>query len=132
MTRGWWMVFGALGGACILGFAAALAWMSDAALLPRDWLMVGPVVGVVLGGFLGSRALAMARPVRVAIGALWGAALCATVGGVLFFFGGGSNAEWPNYQGEDFVIGAIVGGMAGLVAGGYVGGRTAASNVEGR
>ena len=127
MTRGWWIVFGALGGACILGLAASLARVSDPEHWAPYWLMVGPLVGLVLGGFLGSRALGMARPVRASVGALCGAAIFATVGGFLFLFGGGSGG-FASYQGRNFVIGAIVGGIAGLVLGGLLGGRTARSN----
>lgn len=131
MTRGWWIVIGALGGACILGFAALLVRVSDPEYWAPYWLMVGPVAGLILGGLLGSRALGIkARPARAAIGALCGAAIFATVGGFVFLFGGLRSPEGAFHGLRNFAIGAIVGGITGLVAGGYIGGRTAGSNRE--
>lgn len=125
MTRRWWVVVGALGGAILLGGAALLARVFD----PEPWnlsaLFVGLGAGLVLGGLLGSRAALMARGARAVFGALVGAPLLAVVGGSAFLFLGGPGGGLARFEGRNFVIGAIVGGLVGRFIGGMVGARTA-------
>jgi large exoprotein involved in heme utilization and adhesion len=66
----------------------------------------------------------MDRTARVVFGALTLAALVAAVGGFAFLFLGGPSEGLARFQGRNFVIGAIVGGVAGLIAGGLLGART--------
>ena len=128
MTPSWWVVVGALGGAFLLGGAALLARVFD----PEPWnlyaLFVGLGVGLVLGGLLGSRAALMARGARTAFGALLGAALLAAVGGSAFLFLGGAGDGLARFEGKNFVIEAIVGGLAGLLIGAVIGARTTRSD----
>ena len=128
MTRSWWVVFGALGGLCLFGGAALLVRVRD----PEPWNLVayflGLLVGLVVGGLLGSRAHRMARPVRIGFGALVGGAFLAVVGGSAFLFLGGPSEGFARFQGKNFAIGAVVGGVVGLFLGGWVGARTARPN----
>jgi hypothetical protein len=123
MTRGWWVVFGALGGACLIGGVVVLARVID----PEPWnlygLFVGTAVGLVVGGVLGSRVPDMARGARTSFGALVLAALLALVGGAALLFLGGSGGGLARFQGRNFVIGAIVGGLLGFGLGGVLGAR---------
>jgi hypothetical protein len=125
MTRSWWVVFGALGGLCLFGAAAVLVRMiAPEATWSLLALFVIPVVGLVLGGLLGSRAAGMTRSARIALAAVLGGALLAAIGGFAFLFLGGSGGGLARFQGKNFVIGAIVGGVVGLVFGGLTGVRT--------
>jgi hypothetical protein len=125
MTRGWWVVVGALGGACIVGGALIFARVKD----PEPWnlygLLLGPVVGLVVGGVLGSRVPRMARLARVIVGALVVAAILALAVGSAFLFLGGSGGGLARFQGKNFAIGAVVGGVAGLFVGGTIGAKAA-------
>jgi hypothetical protein len=125
MTRGWWVVLGALGGTCLIGGVAFLARVMD----PEPWnlyaLFVSPAVGLVVGGVLGSRVPGMARGARAFFGALVVAALLALAVGAAFLFLGGSGGGLARFQGKNFLIGAIVGGVAGLFGGGMLGAKTA-------
>lgn len=126
MTRSWWVVFGALGGLCLLGAAAVLVRTIDPlAFWSLLALFVIPAVGLVLGGQLGSRAAEMTATARIVLGAVLGAALLAAIGGFAFLFLGGSGGGLARFQGKNFVIGAVVGGVVGLVLGGVAGARTA-------
>ena len=125
MTRGWWVVFGALGGLCLFGGAALFLRVWD----PEPWnlyaLYVGPALGLVVGGVLGSRVPVMARPARISFGALVVGGLLAFVAGWAFLFLGGSGGGLARFQGKNFGIGAIVGGVAGVFVGGMLGAKTA-------
>ena len=125
MSRTWWVVLGALGGACLIGGAAVLAATVD----PERWnlyaLFVGPPLGLVAGGLLGSRVPRMARPARIVSGALVGEGLLSVIGGTAFLFLGGPSEGFARFEGKNFVIGAVVGGVVGLVLGGLAGARTA-------
>jgi hypothetical protein len=128
VTRRWWIVFGAIGGAALLGLAFL------AVLLAMDvrfsdqwgvvWLIASGGAGLVLGGFLGSFVPQMSRGTRTAFAALCGGGVAATVGGLAVLFLGGSEAR-EFHAGRQFVIGAIVGGVAGLALGGLLGARSA-------
>ena len=125
MTRSWWVVFGALGGACLFGAAAVLVRvMAPDATWSLLALFVIPAVGLVLGGQLGSRAPRMATTTRAVFGAVLGASFLAAIGGSAFLFLGGSGGGLARFQGKNFVIGAIVGGLVGLVLGRLVGAQT--------
>jgi len=131
MTRGWWVVFGALGGLCLFGGAALFLRVWD----PEPWNLVAYFlalpVGLVVGGLLGSRAHRMARPMRIGFGAVVGASFLALVGGSAFLFLGGSGGGLARFQGKNFAIGAIVGGVAGLFVGGMLGAKTAGQEDRG-
>ena len=84
-------------------------------------LFVIPAVGLILGGLLGSRAAGMTRSVRIVLGA----SFLAAIGGTAFLFLGGSGGGLARFQGKNFVLGAVVGGVVGLALGGVAGARTA-------
>ena len=131
MAQSWWVVFGALGGACLVGGVVFLARVID----PEPWnlyaLFVGPAAGLVVGGLLGSRLPGMARGARIICGALVVAALLALAAGSAFLFLGGSGGGLARFQGRNFAIGAIVGGVAGLFVGGMLGAKTAGQEDRG-
>jgi len=102
------------------------AFGGDSTLL---WLTGFGMGGLLLGGFLGSRALRMTRRVRTGFGALCGAAVGAAAGGSLFLLAEVAGEDWPHGLAA-FVTGAIVGGLAGLAVGGLLGARAAGSNLE--
>ncbi len=130
-----WIVFGALAGAVLLGgggFLAALLFPGVRDVTPQPfsnlwghwgyfWMIVGGAPGLVLGGLLGSRALGMAPRARIALGAIGGAVLLATVGGFGFLFLGLASPEGAFHGLRNFTLGAIVGGIAGTVLGGLLG-----------
>jgi hypothetical protein len=125
MARSWWVVFGALGAACLIGGVAFLARVSDPEPGNHYALYVGPALGLVVGGVLGSRIPVMARPARISFGALVVGGLLAFVAGWAFLFLGGSGGGLARFQGKNFGIGAIVGGVAGVFVGGMLGAKTA-------
>jgi hypothetical protein len=128
MTRRWWIVFGAIGGAALLGLAfLAVFFALDVRFSDRwgvVWLIASGWAGLVLGGFLGSFVPRMSRGTRTAFAALSGGGVAATVGGLAMFYLGGSEAR-ESHGGRQFVIGAIVGGVAGLALGGLLVSRSA-------
>jgi hypothetical protein len=69
----------------------------------------------------------MVRGARIAFGALLGVALLAVVGGFAFLFLGGPGDGLARYEGKNFVIGATVGGLAGIFIGGAIGARAGRS-----
>ena len=66
----------------------------------------------------------MATTARAVFGAVLGASFLAAIGGTAFLFLGGPGGGLARFQGKNFVIGAIVGGLVGLVLGWLVGART--------
>jgi MFS family permease len=128
VTRRWWIVSGAIGGAALLGLAfLAVLFALDVRLSDRwglVWLIASGGAGIVLGGFLGSFVPRMSRETRTAFAALCGGGVAATVGGLAMLFLGGSEAR-ESHGGRQFVIGAIVGGAAGLALGGLLAARSA-------
>jgi len=132
MARSWWVVFGALGGLCLLGGVAVLVrLLADTELWTVYALFVGPAIGLVIGGVVGARVPGMARQVRIAFGALALGALIAFVAGWAFLFLGGSGGGLARFQGKNFGIGAFVGGVAGVVVGGMLGAKTVGRTDEG-
>ena len=132
MARSWWVVFGALGGLCLLGgVAVLLRLLADTELWTVYALFVGPAIGLVIGGVVGARVPGMARQVRIAFGALALGALIAFVAGWAFLFLGGSGGGLARFQGKNFGIGAFVGGVAGVVVGGMLGAKTVGRTDEG-
>ena len=92
-----WIVFVALAGAVLLGgggFLAVLLFPGLRDVTPQPfrgawgyfWMIVGGAPGLVVGGLLGSRAPGMAPRARIALGAIGGAVLLATVGGFGLLF----------------------------------------------
>ena len=68
------------------------------------------------------------RSSRIVFGAVIGALLIAAIGGTAFLFLGGPSEGFARFQGKNFAIGAVVGGVVGLFLGGWVGARTARPN----
>jgi hypothetical protein len=128
VTRRWWIVFGAIGGAALLGLAfLAVFLVLDVRLSDRwdvVWLIAIGGAGLVLGGVLGSVVPRMSGGTRTAFAALCGGGVAATVGGLAVLFLGSSEAR-ESHGGRQFVIGAIVGGVAGLALGGLLAARSA-------
>ena len=119
-----WIVFGALAGAVLLGGGGYLAaWLFPPMRAVYFWMIVGGAPGLVVGGLLGSRVLGMAPRARIALGAIEGAVLLATVGGFGFLFLGLASPEGAFHGLRNFTLGAIVGGIAGIVLGGVLGSR---------
>jgi hypothetical protein len=132
MTRSWWVVFGALGGLCLLGGVAVLVrLLADTELWSVYALFVGPAIGLVIGGVVGSRIPGLARRARIAFGALALGALIAFVAGWAFLFLGGSGGGLARFQGKNFAIGAVVGAVAGVLVGGMLGAKTVGRTVGG-
>lgn len=130
-----WIVLGALSGAVLLGgggFLAVLLFPDLRGITPQPfinlwghwgyfWLIVGGAPGLVVGGLLGSRAPGMATRARIALGAIGGAVLLAPVGGFGFLFLELGSSEGAFHGLRNFTLGAIVGGIAGIVLGGLLG-----------
>lgn len=132
MARSWWVVFGALGGLCLLGGVAVLVrLLADTELWSVYALFVGPAIGLVIGGVVGSRVPGLARRARFAFGALALGALIAFVAGWAFLFLGGSGGGLARFQGKNFAIGAVVGAVAGVLVGGMLGAKTVGRTVGG-
>jgi hypothetical protein len=125
VTRRWWIVFGAIGGAALLGLAfLAVVYALDVRPKARGLVWLIASGGAVLGGFLGSFVPRMSRGTRTAFAALCGGGVAATVGGLAVLFLGSSELR-ESHGGRQFVIGAIVGGVAGLAPGGLLAARSA-------
>ena len=115
MTRSWWVVFGALGGACLFGAAAVLVRvMAPDAIWSLYTPPLIPVVGLVAGGLLGSRALRgwPRPPVPSSVPSSAPRSLPRSAA-VRSSSSGGPEAGLARFQGKNFVIGAIVGGVVG-------------------
>ena len=127
MQRRSWIVIGSLSGA-----VACPALVAIAAVLVHDLrgpvfdvqgmpaLLVSGAAGILIGGFVASRAASMSPRRKAFLGAACGSILGAAAMGSLFLAIEVASADWPHGL-SAFVTSSIIGGVAGGLLGGLIG-----------